>query len=136
MKSIKILALGTFWSLSFSAMAQVVIINAQNSTSTLSKGEVEQIFMGKSKSFPGGSPATPIDNAAARDGFYKALTGKSSDQIKAYWAKLEFTGMGKTPSEAGSGKAVAEQVAKSPGAIGYVDKSEVTPGVKAVLTLQ
>ncbi len=132
----KVLTLGFLLGFSLSGTAQVVIVNAQNPTSALSKAEVEQLFTGKSKNFPGGSAATPVDNAAARESFYKSLTGKSSDQIKAYWAKLEFTGMGKAPMEAANGKAVAEQVAKSPGSIGYVDKSEVTPGVKAVLTLQ
>lgn len=118
------------------AYAQVVIVNAQNPATALTKAQVEQIFMGKSTSMPGGGSATPIDNAALRDGFYKNLTGKSGEQVKAHWAKLEFTGMGKAPAEGASGKAVAEQVGKNPAAIGYVDKAEVGPGVKAVLTLQ
>ena len=118
------------------ASAQVVIVNAQNSVSSLNKEQVEQIFMGRTNAFPGGGAVTLIDNAALRDAFYQAAVGKSGDQAKAYWAKLEFTGKGKPPVEAANGKAVAEQVAKNPGAIGYVDKADVGAGVKAVLTLQ
>lgn len=118
------------------AHAQVVIVNAQNATSALTKAQAEQIFLGKSTSMPGGGSATPVDNAALRDTFYKSLAGKSGEQVKAHWAKLEFTGMGKAPAELASGKAVAEQVAKNPAAIGYVDKADVGAGVKAVLTVQ
>ncbi|WP_347251107.1 hypothetical protein [Zoogloea sp.] len=118
------------------AHAQVVIVNAQNATSALTKAQAEQIFLGKSTSMPGGGSATPVDNAALRDTFYKSLAGKSGEQVKAHWAKLEFTGMGKAPAELASGKAVAEQVAKNPAAIGYVDNADVGAGVKGVLTLQ
>lgn len=117
------------------ALAQVVIVNAQNGIAALSKEQAEQLFMGRTAAFPNGSPATLIDNAALRDAFYQAVAGKNGDQVKAYWAKLEFTGKGKAPSEAANGKAVAEQVAKNPGAVGYVDKGDVGAGVKAVLTL-
>lgn len=115
--------------------AQVVIVNAQNGAG-LSKDQVEQIFTGKSGAFPSGTAVVPVDNAALRENFYKGVTGKSGDQARAYWAKLEFTGKGKAPSEVANGKAVVDFVAKNPGAIGYVDKGEVGPGVKAVLTVQ
>jgi len=118
------------------ADAQVVIVNAQNATSALTKAQAEQIFLGKSTALPSGGTATPLDNAALRETFYKSLAGKSGEQVKAHWAKLEFTGMGKAPAELASGKAVSDQVAKNPSAIGYVDKADVGAGVKAVLTLQ
>lgn len=117
------------------AQAQVVIVHAQNPSGSLSKEQVEQIFLGRSTSFPAGGSATPIDNAALRDAFYQGVTGKSGDQAKAHWAKIEFTGKGKAPAEAPSGKAVAEQVSKNPAAIGYVDKVDVGAGVKAVYTV-
>lgn len=118
-----------------SAHAQVVIVNAQSPVASLTKAQAEQIFMGKSTSMPGGGAAVPVDNAALRETFYKNLTGKSGEQVKAHWAKLEFTGMGKAPAELGGGKAVSDQVAKNPSGIGYVDKADVGAGVKAVLTL-
>lgn len=117
------------------ASAQVVIVNSANANAAISREQAEQIFLGRSTAFPNGSPATPIDNAAGRDAFYQALSGKSGDQVKVHWSKLEFTGKGKTPAEAPNGKAVAEQVSKNPAAIGYVDKADVGGGVKAVLTL-
>lgn len=122
-------------SLPMLASAQVVVVNAQNGAA-LSKEQVEQLFTGKASSFPGGAAATPVDNAALREAFYKAATGKSGDQARAHWAKLEFTGKAKAPSELANGKAVVDFVAKNPGGIGYVDKAEVGAGVKAALSLQ
>lgn len=125
----------TLSGLSAVASAQVVVVNAQNG-GALSKEQVEQIFTGKTSNFPGGGAAAPVDNAALRDNFYKAIAGKTGDQARAHWAKLEFTGKAKAPTEVPNGKAVVEHVAKNPSAIGYVDKADVGGGVKAVLTLQ
>ena len=108
------------------AQAQVVVVNAGDGTSALSKEEVVAIFSGKSKSH------TPVDNAALRNAFYPNVVGKSSDQIKAYWAKLEFTGKGKAPHEESNGSAVANYVAANPGTIGYVEAGDVGAGVKKV----
>lgn len=117
------------------AHAQVVIVHAQNPLTALSKEQVEQLFLGRSTTFPGGGSAAPVDNAALRDAFYQGIAGKSGDQAKAHWAKIEFTGKGKAPSEAANGKTVAEQVARNPAAIGYVDKADAGSGVKTVFSL-
>lgn len=108
------------------AYAQVVIVNAGDGAAELSKDQVAAIFSGKDKSL------TPVDNAALRDSFYQNVVGKSSDQVKAYWAKLEFTGKGKVPREEANGKAVASFIASTPGTIGYVDAGDVGAGVKKV----
>ena len=117
------------------AHAQVVIVHAQNPLTALSKEQVEQLFLGRSTTFPGGGNAALLDNAALRDAFYQGIAGKSGDQAKAHWAKIEFTGKGKAPSEAANGKAVAEQVARNPAAIGYVDKADAGGSVKTVFSL-
>ncbi|MBR4876168.1 MAG: hypothetical protein IKU14_00450, partial [Rhodocyclaceae bacterium] len=57
------------------AQAQVVIVNAGDGASELSKDKVAAIFGGKDKSL------TPVDNAALRNAFYPNVVGKSSDQI-------------------------------------------------------
>lgn len=128
MKACTYLLWGVRLALAGSAQAQVVIVNAQSPATSLTKAQAEQIFMGKSTSMPGGGAAVPVDNAALRDTFYKNLTGKSGEQVKAHWAKLEFTGMGKAPAELADGKAVSDQVAKNPSGVGYVDKADVGGG--------
>lgn len=117
------------------AFAHEVIVSSQNSA-PLSKDQVEKIYTGKTASFPGGLPVAMADNAALRETFYKAVAGKSGDQARTHWAKLEFTGKAKAPTEVPNGKAVVEFVAKNPGGIGYVEKADVGAGVKVVLTVQ
>jgi ABC-type phosphate transport system substrate-binding protein len=138
MKSLKKLAVALAFALpAFASAEVVVIVNAANGNAALSKEQAEQIFLGRTTTFPNGSSAVPLDQAAGatRDGFYQKLSGKSADQVKAHWAKLEFTGKGKAPAEMGSGKAVSDAVAKNPAAVGYVEKADVGGGVKVVLSL-
>ena len=138
MKKLHTLALAVALSLPALASAEiVVIVSAANGNASLTKEQAEQIFMGRSTAFPNGSSATPVDQAsgATRDGFYQKLNGKSADQVKAHWAKLEFTGKGKPPAEVGNGKAVSDAVAKSSSAVGYVEKSDMGSGVKTVFSL-
>jgi ABC-type phosphate transport system substrate-binding protein len=112
-----------------------VIVNPANAAS-LSEDDVQRLFLGKTKSFPGGAEATPVDNktAASREAFNQALLGKNESQVKAYWSQLVFTGKGTPPKELDNDAAVKAFVAANPGAIGYIDAGQVDGSVKAVLT--
>jgi len=70
-----------------------------------------------------------------RDDFYTKVANKSGAQVKAYWAKLVFTGKGQPPKDAGDSAGVKSAVAANPAAVGYVDKSVVDGSVKVVLAL-
>ncbi len=113
-----------------------VIVNPDN-TNTLDQKAIAKLFLGKKKSFPDGSKATPIDQktgSASKGVFVKAVLKKSNKQFKAYWAKQVFTGKGTPPKELGSDTAVKEYVANNVGAIGYIDAVQVDDSVKVVLT--
>lgn len=121
------------------AAADVVIIANKHAPDTLSKEQVAEIFMGKSYSLPGGTPAAPLDLPAShplREEFYTKVTGKSASQAKSYWAKMAFTGKGIPPREAEGSAEVKKAVAASPGGIGYIDRAAVDNSVKVVLTVQ
>lgn len=112
-----------------------VIVNPANGNAQLNADQVQQLFLGKSKSFPDGSPATPLDQTdgnATRNSFYDQVVQKNGSQLKAYWSKLVFTGKGTPPKEVGDDNAVKQQVATTPGAIGYIDSSKLDATVKAV----
>ncbi len=111
-----------------------VIVNPANDSS-LDKGEISRIFLGKKKSFPNGTSVTPInlsEGAATRGSFDSNVLNKSSSQLKAYWSKLVFTGKGTPPKEVSSDADVVAAVKSDPSAIGYVDASAVTGDVKVV----
>ncbi|HME39715.1 MAG TPA: hypothetical protein VKG63_12245 [Steroidobacteraceae bacterium] len=115
-----------------------VIVNPKNATASVTADQVEQIFLGKTTSLPGGGNATPVDQADGspiRDDFYQKATGKSSAQVKAIWSRLIFSGKSTPPKPLGSSADVKKQVASDPSGIGYIEKSAADASVKVVLTL-
>lgn len=114
----------------------VVIVNPQSQLSQLSPQEVENIFLLKTPKLPSGEPAKPFDQATEfKEIFYSKVANKNLAQLKAYWSKLIFTGKAVPLKELNDDAEVVEQVATTPGAIGYVQESAVTDQVKVVLTL-
>jgi len=127
--------------LSMAAMAAradvVVVVSAKNPCGQLTASQVSDIFLGNAASFPGGGQAVPLDqgDGAPREEFYGKTVGKSSSQVKAYWAKIIFTGKGRPPKEAGDSAAVRKLVADSPSFIGYIERGAVDASVKVVLAV-
>ena len=112
-----------------------VIVSASNANATLDKATISKIFLGKSKSFPDGSQALPIDQndgTAARDAFNSNMLGKSASQLKSYWSRLIFTGKGTPPKQSGNDSDVKALVSNNPNMIGDIDSSAVDSSVKVV----
>ncbi|MEN9464620.1 MAG: hypothetical protein RL217_801 [Pseudomonadota bacterium] len=130
------MALGLTLLASAAAFADVVVIvSAKNANYGLEKTDVEQIFLGKTSTFPDGSKAVPIDQnegSASRDAFNDRVLGKSASQLKAYWSRLIFTGKGTPPKESGNDAEVKALVADNPNLVGYVDAKVVDSSVKIV----
>src|SRR5450755_804431 len=84
-----------------SARADVVaVVSSKSPITTLTRNQVMDIFFGKKMRFPNGSVAVPIDQSegtAARFEFYSRLAAMSQPQVKAYWARIIFTGRGQSP---------------------------------------
>ena len=136
MKSVKSLLFCISLFASAITMAETaVIVSASNGNSAIDKATIAKIFLGKSKSFPDGSAATPIDQnegSAARDSFNSAVLGKSASQLKSYWSRLIFTGKGTPPKQSGNDADVKAMVAGNAKLIGYIDASAVDESVKVV----
>jgi len=90
--------------------------------------------LGKSKKFPGGSLALPIDikSGDVKAEFTRKVLGKSESQIKAYWSKLLFTGKGRAPQVVDSDADVLDLVSSNPSIIGYVNENSVKDNVKVI----
>ena len=74
-------------------------------------------------------------SATDRDAFYKKATARDASQIKALWARIQFTGLGQPPKELPDDAAVKKAVAADPKAVGYINKSSADNTVKVVLEL-
>lgn len=112
-----------------------VIVSASNPNSAMNQVTVSKIFLGKSKSFPDGSQAIPVDQnegSAIRESFNSNVLGKSDSQLKSYWSRLIFTGKGTPPKQSGTDAEIKSLVANNPNTIGYIDSSTVDGTVKVV----
>jgi ABC-type phosphate transport system substrate-binding protein len=114
----------------------VAVVSAKSPLTTLSKGQVADIFLGKTIRFPDGVQAVPIDQAEGspeRDEFYATFTGKSPAQIKSHWAKIIFTGRGQPPKAVPNSIEVRKLIAANPQAISYLERSAVDSSVKVLI---
>ena len=117
------------------AMAQeiAVIVYPDLDASALNREQIAQIFTGKSNIL---TPYDQSESSPARAHFYKAITGRTVDQVKAMWSKLVFSGRGRFPEELINSKAVKRTIASDPKGIGFIEKSEIDDTVKVVLILE
>jgi len=131
-----ILAAALLLSSVYAGAAGIVVIgNPGLSINPVTAAQVTEIFLGKMPTLKDGTQLTVIehqDGESIKDDFYEKVVGKSSSQLKAYWAKVVFTGEGFPPKAYSGDKAVKEQVAATPGAIGYVDAGAVDKSVKVL----
>jgi len=117
----------------------VVVASAASGIVSLTPVQLYDIFFGKSLYLPNGALAMPVDqpeDSSERRMFYETYTGKSPAQVKAYWSKLIFTGKGHPPREAKGPNALYRIVSRNPGAIGYMDRSEVDNRVRIVKIME
>lgn len=114
-----------------------VIVHPDNAIAAMDKKAVKKIFLGKSKKFPGGSSAQPIDQSGgtSKKAFHSTITKKNAAKLKAYWSRMVFTGKAQPPKEVSDDAAVIAAVAANPKAVGYVDSASVDGSVKAILTI-
>lgn len=116
----------------------VVIVQADSPVQTLSKDEVERIFLKKLKVFPNGDEAVPIgqlSRAEIDEQFYTKLSGKSKVELKAYWARLMFTGKDRPPKDGKDNDGVKAIVASDRRAIGFIEEASLDTRVKVVYRL-
>jgi ABC-type phosphate transport system substrate-binding protein len=121
--------------LSTAAFAEpIVIVNENVAIQDLSEADAAKIFLGKKKSWDsgGGIVAATLEGGAVHDAFIQQVVKKSNAQFATYWKKLVFTGRGQAPKSFASEADLAAFVARTPGAIGYIDAATPHPGAKAV----
>ncbi len=123
-----------------SALADIVVVgNNGLPISTIDIQVCKNIWLGKQKHLDGGAPVHPVDQAVSssvRDEFYLKLLDKSPQQVKAYWARISFTGKGEAPPMMNDDAAVKAWVSSHPDAIGYIDAAKLDNTVKVLLRLK
>ncbi|HZU64179.1 MAG TPA: hypothetical protein VFF98_10875 [Novosphingobium sp.] len=116
----------------------VVIANKSVPLDRLDNQRATQIFLKQIQTWPDGKPIAPVDlkeGAPLRAEFYAKVTGRSAGQVRAYWARQEFTGMGFPPRQVASPADVTRFVQATPGAVGYVNRKAADGSVKTLLNV-
>jgi hypothetical protein len=131
-----------FWSflvLAPAAADVAVIANPALPGGALSLDDVKNIWLGKTRMLAGEVPVRPVDqavNSVVRDVFYRKTLDKNPQQVKAYWARVAFTGRRVVPAMLNGDEAVKEWVAGHADAVGYINAAAVDKTVKVVLLLK
>lgn len=135
--TLRLLLLLTAGLSSLPALAEYVIIVHPDTNVNLTQQDVERIFLAKTKTFPQGGIATPVnclEGEKIRVTFDQRVIGKNESQMKSYWAKLIFTGKALPIKQLSCDREIVEFVAKHPGAIGYVDINSADNSVRKLFS--
>ena len=123
----------------FSHADIAVIVNAANPVKQMSSQQVSDLYLGRTRNFPGGEYALVFDlprDDTLREKFFSSLVGMSPQQVNAYWSRLMFTGQVLPPQAMPNDRAVLDIVRRNPGAVGYVKNDGLDTSVRAVLVLK
>ena len=117
------------------AMAEIAVIVHPSNGAALDKDAIQRIFLGKTRAFPGGGEAVPIsfkEGSPEEEEFTKNVLAKTPKQLKAYWAKMVFTGKGTPPRQTDSLQEMLNLISANPNLIGFAPAGSVTGAVKVV----
>lgn len=117
----------------------VVIVNSESGVTTMTREDVINVFLGRFRQLPSGLAARPLDlpdGHPERDRFYRLLVDKPPAEIRAYWARLIFSGRVSPPVPASDEAAVVAEVARDRQAIGYLPAPPRDPRVRVIYLLE
>ena len=119
---------------STAAFADVVVIANKNVPETsMSKERVKNIFLGKVVKWQDGSRIRFVTlKGDSHKSFLKEYIGRSEAQYKTYWKKILFTGKGSMPKSFDTEQEMAQYVANTKGAIGYISKNTAAENVASI----
>jgi len=125
--------------LSSGAVAEVIVIGHESwgTTDVFDKNMMSRIYTGRIVQVAGMSvqPVNMKTGDVTRAVFIKDILRQSDDDYVAYWIVRRAIGKGAPPVEMNTVQEMIDFVRSTPGAIGYIDASQLRPGIKTLLTL-
>ena len=115
------------------AAGDVVVIGNPNVPSLDAK-TIERIYTGRVIEVSGVA-VTAVNagiGSAVRTKFLQDYLNEDEEKYAAYWIVRRYIGKGTPPREITGPSAVVDFVRSTPGAIGYVEESDVRAGVKVL----
>lgn len=115
--------------------SNVVLIGHPGLASKLDTALVQKIYTGKVIEV-GGTPVTVINASSGspiRQRFLQSYLNQDEEKYAAYWTVRRYIGKGAPPKELANSSDVINFVQNTPGAIGYIEESELKPGMNVLL---
>lgn len=111
-----------------------VIANSSVKADTISAAELRHVFLKERNSLADGTHVEPVleKDGPVHEAFLQQYLGGSEDDLQTYYRALVFTGRGAMPKALGSDAEVVAYVARTRGAIGYVNSAASAEGVKTL----
>lgn len=122
------------WALLAPVAQAAVVVVAHSGVRKLDIATVERIYSGKVVELDG-QPVVPVNlppQHPLRQRFLKDFMQRDEPSYLAYWTVRRYVGKGAPPKEVSNSAEVIQHVMSNPGAIGYVDESEVPNGVSII----
>jgi len=115
--------------------AEGVIVIGHPNIKRLDSPTLARIYTGRVIEVDG-VPVTAINANAGSDvrtRFLQVFLQQDEDKYTAYWTVRRYIGKGASPREMSKSSDVIRFVTSTPGAIGYIDASEMQPGLNVLL---
>lgn len=111
-----------------------VIVNRSLEVDTLSKAELQAVFLGEKVKWNGKKyvKIALLEDPAVLKEFLQSVVGKTPSQFDTHWSKLVFTGKASMPPSFAESAKMLEFVAGKPGAIGFVPAGQAGNSVKVI----
>ena len=115
------------------AAREIVIANESISAPSISAGDLERVFLGKSTKIRGDRVEIAVlSEGVTHAEFLTSYLHKNPRQFLSHWRKMCFTGKGSMPVSFASERELAAYVRATPGAIGYIDSGTPHAAVKTL----
>lgn len=113
----------------------VIIVNAANHTSEVTKKQVADIFLKKIRKWPDGTPTLPADlpgSSPTRKAFSDEFLEKDVSSVETYWQQMVFSSRDTPPPIKPFESSIVLYVKDTPGGIGYVSSTIRVTGAEGI----
>ncbi len=117
--------------------AQTLIAHPEQEHSQLSRTSLRAMFAVRLTQWPDGTPVRVFvlkDNNPTHIQFCKSVLGMFPYQLRKIWDRQVFSGTGIEPTVLDSEQEMLSRVAKTKGAIGYLENNSIDDSVKQLRT--
>lgn len=112
-----------------------LVVNTDVPVDSLTRSVVRSIFSMRMTSWSNGLPIQVFvlgDKTPLHASFSKEILGVFPHQLRRAWNRQIFAGTGQAPSKVDSEQEMADMVARTPGAVGYVSEEMLNEQIRKI----